>query len=82
MNHKPLAEIKEPYSACLLVQNIPIGLINEYGTIMMQMAKIKLLSSSNLRHLNGITQNITECKMMNLYIAIILLIINNFFPKH
>jgi len=41
MNHKPLAEIKEPYSACLLVQNIPIGLINEYATITMQMAKIR-----------------------------------------
>ena len=41
MNDKPLAEIKEPYSACLLVQNIPIGLINEYATITMQMAKIR-----------------------------------------
>ena len=47
MNHKPLAEIKEPYSACLLVQNIPIGLINEYATITMQMAKIRLLSRTH-----------------------------------
>jgi len=40
MNHKPLAEIKEPYSARLLVQNIPIGLVNEYVTITMQRPRL------------------------------------------
>ena len=33
MNQKTLAEIKETCSACLLVQNIAIGLINEYATM-------------------------------------------------
>ena len=33
MNQKTLAEIKETCSAFLLVQNIAIGLINEYATM-------------------------------------------------
>ena len=36
-----IAKIKEPCSTFLLVQNTPIGLIKEYATITMQMAKIR-----------------------------------------
>ena len=79
MNHKSLAEIKETYLPCLIVQNIAIGLINEYATITVQMAKIKL--RTNLQHLDGITrnQNITKCEMLNLYTTKLLLIINKRF---
>ena len=55
----------------MLISNNIIGVINEHATITVQMAKIKLLSRTNLRHLDGIThhQNITECEMPNLYTA-------------
>jgi len=48
-----IAEIKEPCSTFLLVQNTPIGLIKEYATITMQMAKIRLLSRTNLHWNNA-----------------------------
>ena len=69
---------------CSLTNNSIIGLINEYTTIMVQMAKIKLLSRTNLWHLDGIThhQNITKYEMPNLYTARNLLIINKkLFPN-
>ena len=69
---------------CSSTNNSIIGLINEYTTIMVQMAKIKLLSRTNLRHLDGIThhQNITKYEMPNLYTARNLLIINKkLFPN-
>jgi len=78
MNTKSLVRIKEAYSAFLLVQSIPIGLINEYATITIQMAKIRLLLKTNLRHLDGTThhQNTTKCEMPNVYTDRILLTIN------
>ena len=69
---------------CPSTNNSIIGLINEYTTIMVQMAKIKLLSRTNFRHLDGIThyQNITKYEMPNLYTARNLLIINKkLFPN-
>ena len=69
---------------CSSTNNNIISLINNYTTIMVQTAKIKLLSRTNLRHLDGITlhQNITDCKMPNFYTARTLLIINKRFSPN